>query len=81
MGLIILEGWKVGLEKVTLTKLQMNLLKIPLVDSKSNVDKLLDGEVIIIKESEDTLARLFIRKATEIGVICYYLDSMINRKE
>ena len=72
MGYIVLNGWKTGLEKVSLTKLQIRLLKKGLVDSKQNVDDLLDGNIIKIKEDDDELAVAFIEEAKKIGVVCYY---------
>jgi len=44
---ILLESWNEGFQKVCLTKLQMDLLKLSLKESKNNVDNLLDGKKVI----------------------------------
>ena len=72
MATIILEGWKEGLEKVSLTKLQIEILEKSLKESKENVDKLLDGEIVEITVDSINKAELFIQKANPIGVICRY---------
>jgi len=73
MATIIMSDWKYGLEKVSLTKLQVDLLGKSLSESKNNVDKLLDGEEIKIEEIDIQIAKLFIEKACEIGVISTYI--------
>lgn len=42
MAKVILDSWREGLEKISLTKLQVNMLGKTLTESKSNVDSLLD---------------------------------------
>lgn len=70
---IILLGWQEGLEKVSLTKLQVEILGKSLKESKSNVDFLLDGkEVIIIVDSLDS-ALDFVDNASKIGAKCKVL--------
>jgi len=70
MATIILIDWREGLEKVSLTKLQNELLEITLFESKKNVDKLLEGETVRIEMIEMKKAVLFIEKAKIIGAIC-----------
>ncbi len=67
---VIFNSWREGLEKASLTKLQINMLGMSLVESKTNVDSLLDDEkVTIIIENKD-LANEFLKKAEKIGVNC-----------
>jgi hypothetical protein len=70
MAKIIMKGWKKGLEKVSLTKLKIELLNISLKESKSNVDALLNDEEVILEIESDLLAKSFFDKAKKIGVIC-----------
>lgn len=77
MGHIVLNSWKMGLQKVSLTKLQMYLLKKGLVESKKNVDELLDGKIVLIEENDGQIAHEFISEAQKIGVICYYSEEGI----
>jgi hypothetical protein len=70
MATILLTGWREGMEKVTLCKLQMEYLNLPLTQSKHNVDKLLNGELIKIEVHDIELAREFIRQADKIGADC-----------
>lgn len=73
MGYIIIDGWEVGLDKVGLTLLQQKILKKGLFDSKSNVDKLLNGEIIVIEENDSEIANLFMKEAVKIGAKCKYI--------
>nr|WP_315154711.1 hypothetical protein [uncultured Flavobacterium sp.] len=70
MAKVILEGWREGLEKVSLTKLQMDKLGISLKESKSNVDSLLEDERIILEIDDENLANEFLKEAQKIGVNC-----------
>ena len=69
---VILQGWEDGLEKVSLTKLQMEVLGQSLKESKENVDKLLDGEIVEIFVEELDKAKMFVLKASAVGAICKY---------
>lgn len=71
---IIMKDWVEGLEKVSLTKLQREVLYLSLVESKRNVDKLLDGEEITIEISDNLHAEQFVLRARKIGVICDYIE-------
>lgn len=70
MAKIILKGWNDGLQKVSLTKLQIDLLGKSLKESKLNVDYLLDDKEVIIEIENLDLANEFIKEAEKIGVIC-----------
>ena len=71
MNMVKLTGWKEGMQKISLTTLQMEYFELSLKDAKTNVDKLLeDEEVILVCESLDK-ANDFIKKAKNIGVICH----------
>jgi hypothetical protein len=64
------KSWQVGLEKVSLSKLQMSILEIPLKTAKHNVDRLLDGERVIVLARNEEIALHFIEEASKIGAIC-----------
>ena len=70
MVTVMLEGWRNGFEKVSLTKLQMEKLGISLKESKSNVDVLLAGESVSLEIKDYILAYDFLKKAEEIGATC-----------
>lgn len=70
MAKIILESWRSGLEKVSLSKLQINLLNMSISKSKKNVDLLLDDKIVLIDVDDIELARKFIVQADKIGVNC-----------
>jgi hypothetical protein len=70
MATILMKSWRDGMEKVSLSKLQMEFLRIPLSQAKANVDKLLDGEQIKIEIEDSNIAKEFIKRADEIGVDC-----------
>lgn len=64
---IRLEGWDEGLEKVSLTKLQIQYLGLSLVESKSNVDLLLDGNIVEIEAESECTAKSFVSEANKLG--------------
>lgn len=67
---IIFDSWREGLEKVSLTKLQVNLLGKSLKESKINVDSLLDDKKVIFEINDIDLASEFLKEAEKIGVNC-----------
>lgn len=69
----MLESWREGLEKISLTKLQMDKLGISLKQSKSNVDSLLDNVKVILEIDDENLAKEFLKDAEKIGVNCKIL--------
>lgn len=70
MTIIEIVGWKEGLEKVNLTKLQMELLDLTLPRAKKNVDDLLNGNIVEIEVKNTESADLFLEKAFEMGAVC-----------
>lgn len=71
MATIFMTGWRDGMDKVSLSKLQQKYLEISLKLAKMNVDKLLDGEQVKIEIDDLEIAREFIKRADEIGVNCF----------
>jgi hypothetical protein len=65
---LIMKSWRSGLEKVTLTMLQIELLKISLKEAKNNVDSLLDNNEVILEIENKKIALEFYEKAGKIGV-------------
>ena len=74
MAKVIFEGWREGLEKVTLTKLQVDLLGMSLRESKTNVDSLLDDKKVVIEIDDLELAHEFMKNADKIGVNCRLIE-------
>ncbi len=70
MTKIILTGWREGLKKVSLARLQTELLGMSMKASKENVDSLLNDEQVTIETNDEDLAKEFLKKADIIGAIC-----------
>ena len=70
MAIIRLTGWRKGLEKVSLSYLQMNTLGVGLKEAKENVDALLRDEPVLLQVENAEVALAFHTQATRIGVIC-----------
>ncbi|GAA4160707.1 hypothetical protein GCM10022217_25160 [Chryseobacterium ginsenosidimutans] len=70
---IVLNSWREGLEKVSLTKLQIDILGKSLKEAKINVDSLLEDKKVIIEINNLDLANEFLREAEKIGVNCQLL--------
>lgn len=67
---VILYSWNEGLKKVSLTKLQIDLLGKSLKESKSNVDLLLEGNKVTFEVENPDLAKVFLHEADKLGVNC-----------
>ncbi len=78
MAKVILKSWREGLEKVSLTKLQVDMLGKSLKQSKSNVNLLLDGEEVVIEIDDLDLADKFLKEAEKLGVICQLLINEVT---
>ena len=74
MATIIIESWREELEKISLTKLQMDILGISLKESKENVDDLLDDKKVIIEISNAIIAQKFCKEAEKIGANCRVIE-------
>lgn len=72
---VVLDSWREGLEKVSLSKIQMSILGKSLSESKGNVDSLLDGEKIILEIDDMDIAQEFFNEAERIGVNCKWIIS------
>lgn len=70
---IVLVSWRYGLDKVSLSKLQVDLLGKSLIESKFNVDSLLDDKKVVLEIDNMELAKEFLKYAGEIGVNCEFL--------
>jgi len=70
MTQVIMKSWRYGMKKIYLTKLQTELLNIPLKEAHENVNKLLDDIEVILNIEDKNLALNFIERAEEIGVNC-----------
>jgi len=73
MAKVILDSWREGLEKISLTKLQVDMLGKSLRESKTNVDSLLDNKKVIIEIDNIDLANEFLKEAEKVGVNCELL--------
>lgn len=71
---IVLDSWREGFKKVSLTKLQIDMLGKSLRESKINVDSLLDDKKVIIEIDNRDLANEFLREAEKIGVNCKLIE-------
>ncbi|MFB3389575.1 hypothetical protein [Flavobacterium sp. LAR06] len=74
MTKVVLESWREGLQKVSLTKLQHEKLGISLLDSKTNTDLLLDDRIVILEIEDIEIAKEFLKQAERIGVNCKIIE-------
>ncbi|PIF70189.1 hypothetical protein [Flavobacterium sp. 2] len=74
MTKVILESWREGLQKISLSKLQNEKLGMSLTDSKRNVDMLLDDHSIILEIEDKIIAQEFLVEAKRLGVNCKILE-------
>lgn len=62
--------WREGFQKVTFTKLQAVLAGLSLKESKSNTDRILNYDEVLIEFNDENKALHFYVEATEIGLYC-----------
>ncbi|UWY28863.1 hypothetical protein N4T20_02810 [Flavobacterium sp. TR2] len=74
MTKVILESWREGLQKISLSKLQNEKLGMSLMDSKKNVDMLLDNHSIVFEIEDEIIAQEFLVEANRLGVNCKILE-------
>jgi hypothetical protein len=70
MTKVVLVGWRDGLQKVALSKLQMEIPGLSLSESKANTDVVLEGETVTFHFKDEHGANEFARRATGLGAIC-----------
>ena len=70
MAKVILDSWREGLEKISLTKLQVNMLGKSLTESKNNVVSMLDDKKVVIEIESLDLANELLKEAEKIGANC-----------
>lgn len=85
MATIVLAGWRVGLQKIALTKLQQELLQLPLREAKENVDRLLEGEKNSLRAGRpitlnvpDGVVAEFINRANGLGALVGFVVTDIS---
>lgn len=74
MADVIMTNWREGLKKVSLTKLQTDLLKISLSEAHKNTNTLLDNIEITLEIEDINTAILFQQEADKIGVDCVLIS-------
>jgi hypothetical protein len=74
MAKVLFTGFKYGIQKVALTKLQRYEANLSLGAAKNNTDNLLEGKIITIELDTIEKAKDFYEKATTLGVICEILE-------
>ena len=70
MTKVALIGWKVGLNKIPLDLLIKARASLPLSQAKRCVDRLLDGEAVVLSFNSPEEARRFSEEASALGAIC-----------
>lgn len=69
MAQVFLDGWRPGLQKISLTKLIRAQAGLGLADAKDCVDRCLEGEVVEIPMPTIAAAEEFARAAQDLGAI------------
>lgn len=77
MTKVIMKSWREGMKKVSLSKLQVELLQKTYTIAKQNVDKLLDGEIIVLEIEQEAVAVEFYESAEKLGVDCLIMDGVL----
>lgn len=65
-----LTGWRVGTRKVSLTLLIRDWTDLGLSQAKSEVDRLLAGDIVSLSLPDRATATAFCREAAALGAIC-----------
>jgi hypothetical protein len=78
MPKVIFESWREGLQKVSLTKLQTEMLGKGLKESKTNTDNLLNEIQIIFEIDDENVAKEFFIQADKLGVNCKLIEQPLK---
>lgn len=78
MPQILFTGWNEGLQKIALDKLLRDCVPMRLAEAKRVVDRLLEGEEMLVAVDSEADAREIIIGARNAGAICKELDSISN---
>ncbi|MBZ4035662.1 hypothetical protein K6T82_12850 [Flavobacterium sp. 17A] len=73
MAKIILESWREGIKGVSFVKMQNEILRIGLKESKANFDSLLENIPITLEIEDENLAQYFFKEAVRLGVNCQFI--------
>ena len=69
MTSVILSGWKLGMQKIPLTKLLVARAGLGLKDAKDCVDRCVDGETVLIGMPSVAAAEELAREASALGAV------------
>jgi hypothetical protein len=74
MPKVIITGWRYGLQKISLTKLQVDSLGMGLKESKANVTAILDGQQVELNIADIKVATKFMLEADWLGANCTLIE-------
>ena len=74
MPKVIITGWRYGLQKISLTKLQVDSLGMGLKESKKNVTTILDGQQVEFDIPVLKVAKKFMLEADWLGANCILIE-------
>ncbi|MEO6524197.1 MAG: hypothetical protein ABIN91_21100 [Mucilaginibacter sp.] len=74
MPKVIITGWRYGLQKISLTKLQADSLNMGLKESKKNVTDILDGKQVEFDIPDIKVAKKFMLEAEWLGANCTLIE-------
>ncbi len=80
MLVLVMDGWRPGLNKVALDKLLQAKTGLSLAVAKTQVDRLLDGEEVGILIPESEVAEELAADATELGASAHIIRVEVGAK-
>ena len=69
MKTLIVTGWKLGLDKIALTKVIRAYTGLGLAEGKSCTDQVLENKIVTFKNLDLEIAERFLRDIQNIGAI------------
>jgi hypothetical protein len=78
MPQILFTGWSEGLQKIALDKLLRDRVPMRLAEAKRVVDRLLEGEEVLVAVDSEAAAREIIMGARNAGAICRLHEPVAN---
>ncbi len=69
MKTLIITGWRVGLDKIALTKAIRAYTGLGLAEGKSCTDQVLENKIVTLKDLDPEIAERFLNDIQHIGAI------------
>ena len=80
MDLLVLDGWRSGLNKVALTRILCSRANISLAAAKHHVDELLAGHTVTLPLADTVTAEAIAREVSTVGAVAHVAEGSAHQR-